>query len=403
MDHTHPTFTSPVNHSAPSERGFIDILIALAKRKKQLIWLPFGAAALTAAVSLAVPNVYSAGAKLLPPQQPQSGAAALLSQLGGVASAVAGTAGLKNPNDLYVGILKSRTVADRLIERFQLKKVYDTDSMERARSALEQNTTIAAGKDGLITIAVEDKNQELVAKVANAYVEELLNLTKTLAITEASKRRVFFERQFEITKNNLASAEAALKQALDSRGVISVDSDSRAMLETVGRLRAQVSAKEIQLNSMSAFVTAQNPEYKRVQEELASLRVELSKLENGRGDAEGNLTNASRENKSGLANIKLLRDVKYYQMLYELLAKQYEASRLEEAKDPSIVQVLDPAIQPEKKIKPKRALIVLFSYVAAFFVTMLWIFFKEGFFGNIMGEDSEKLRLLKEYLKRKSR
>lgn len=397
MSQNYPTSTPPVNTSSQSERGLLDILIALAKRKKQLFGLPIAVAVLTAAVSLALPNVYSASAKLLPPQQPQSGAAALLSQLGGVAGAVAGSAGLKNPNDLYVGILKSRTVADRIIQRFQLKTVYDTDSMERARSTLEQNTTIAAGKDGLITIGVDDKSQALAAKLANAYIDELLNLTKTLAITEASKRRVFFERQFEMTKNNLASAEAGLRTSLDANGVISVDSDSRAMLETVGRLRAQISAKEIQLNSMSAFLTTNNQVYKRAQEELESLRGELSKLENGRGDHSSVGTN--KETKSGLSNIKLLRDVKYYQMLYELLAKQYEAARLDEAKDPSIVQVLDPAVVPEKKSKPKRALIVIFAYLAASLATICWIVFKEGFFDNVLSEDSEKWRALKANLK----
>lgn len=398
MDQNHSSLTPLVNNSRQTDRGLVDILIALAKRKKQLFYVPIGIAVLTAAVSLLLPNVYSAGAKLLPPQQPQSGAAALLSQLGGVAGAVAG-GGIKNPNDLYVGILKSRTVADRLIERFQLKKVYDTDSMERARSTLEQNTTVTAGKDGLITIGVEDRNQELVAKIANAYIEELLNLTKTLAITEASKRRVFFERQFEATKNNLASAESALKGALDARGVISVDSESRAMLETVGRLRAQVSAKEIQLNSMSAFVTANNPDYKRVEEELSSLRAELSKLENGRGEGNGNPGAVDRQDKTGLTNIKLLRDVKYYQMLYELLAKQYEAARLDEAKDPSIVQVLDSAVVPEKKTRPKRALIVIFAYLIAFFATAFWIVLKEGLLDSVVGEDAEKWRALKANLK----
>jgi uncharacterized protein involved in exopolysaccharide biosynthesis len=132
-------------------------------------------------------------------------------------------------------------------------------------------------------------------------------------------------------------------------------------LETVGRLRAQISAKEIELSSMRAFLTENNPSFRKTEEELSSLRAELSKLENGRPQQSVN----GEGNQAGLKNIKLLRDVKYNQMLYELLAKQYEVARLDEAKEPSIIQVLDPAVDPERKSKPKRALLVLISTLFA--------------------------------------
>jgi tyrosine-protein kinase Etk/Wzc len=295
-----------------------------------------------------------------------------LSQLGGMAGAAAGAAGLKNPNDLYIGMLKSRTVADRLVAQFDLKKNYDTDSQDLARQILEKNTTITSGKDNLITIEVEDKDQKRVAAIANAYVTELLRLTKVLAVTEASQRRMFYERQLEATKENLAKAEMLLKSRLDTNGVISVDAESRAILETVGRLRAQVSAKEIELSSLQAFVTPNNPDYRRTEEELNSLRTELSRLENGRG---GN--SAEAEKQGGLENVKVLRNVKYQQMLYELLAKQYEVARIDEAKDPSIIQVLDQAVQPEHRAKPKRTLIVLMTAMIAAFGAIAAAFIME--------------------------
>jgi uncharacterized protein involved in exopolysaccharide biosynthesis len=358
------------------EVSLLRILIVLAKHKKLIIRLPIAAAAFAAAASFAIPNVYKSTTRLLPPQQAQSGAAALLSQLGGVASIAAGAAGLKNPGDLYVGMLRSRTIADRLIARFDLKKVYDVELQEKARRELEESTSILSGKDGLITIDVEDHDGKRSAQLANAYVEELLKLTKVLAVTEASQRRMFFERQLEQSKNNLAAAEMSLKGGLDTRGVISVDVESRAIVETVGRLRAQVSAKEIELGSMRAFVTANNPNFKRVEEELGSLRAELARLENGR---DGGL-DAGRDGKKqvGLENIKLLRDVKYYQMLYEMLAKQYEVARLDEAKDPSIIQVLDPAVEPERKSRPKRAVLVILGGLFGLFGTLVWAFAKEA-------------------------
>ena len=377
--HTTPAASSPhpAESARPAEREFniLDFGIVLAKHKKLIVRLPLVVGAIAAAISFALPNVYKASTKLLPPQQAQSGAAALLSQLGGVAG-LAGAAGLKNPNDLYIGMLKSRTMADKLNAQFGLQKVYGADTLEETRRILESNSTIAAGKEGLITIDVEDEDKKLAARLANAYVSELVALTKVLAVTEASQRRMFFERQLELAKDNLAKAEMTFKGALDTRGVISVDADSRAIVETVGRLRAQVSAKEIQLSSMRAFVTTSNPEFKRAQEELNSLRSELSKLENGR-PATGPSGGAAPGNQVGLENIKILRDVKYYQMLYELLAKQYEVARLDEAKDTSLIQVLDPAIEPERKSKPRRAIIVLLSAMLALIAAIIWAFISE--------------------------
>jgi uncharacterized protein involved in exopolysaccharide biosynthesis len=345
----------------------IDILIMLAKHKKILIAVPSAVAMVAVAISFLLPNIYSATTKVLPPQQAQSAAAALLSQLGSVTSLATGIGGLKNPSDIYLGMLRSRTIADTLINRFDLKNVYKEDSIEDVRKKLEDRTSILTGKDGLISISVEDEDRKRSASITNAYVEELMKLASGLALTEAAQRRVFFERQLGLAKDNLAAVEVKLKRELGTHGVISVDADSRAIVETVARLRAQISAKEIQINAMGALVTTNNPQYIRAQEELRSLKAELENLENGRPD-----TGNKELRQVGLENIKLLRDVKYYQMLYELLAKQYEVARLDEAKDPLTIQVVDPAIEPEKKLKPKRALIVILSFFIALFLTIIW-------------------------------
>lgn len=368
---------APEVPTGSSEFSLINLLIVLAKHKRLIIGMPAVVAILSLGISLILPNVYLATSKLLPPQQAQSGAAALLSQLGGAAGAAAGMAGIKSPNDLYVGMLKSRTIADSMIARFDLKKAWDQPSQEKTRLTLAENTVVTSGKDGLITIAVEDLDQKLVARLANGYVDELMKMTRVLAVTEASQRRLFFERQLEQSKDNLAKAEMALKSALDTHGVISVDSDSRAIVETVGRLRAQISAKEIQLSSMEPFMTSSNPQYRRAQEELNSARAELARLENGRPEsAEAAAQGPGKQ--VGLENIKILREVKYHQMLYELLAKQYEVARLDEAKDSSVIQVLDPAIEPERKSKPKRAIIVVMSTLVALMAAIFWAFATEA-------------------------
>lgn len=358
---TSPAFGAVTLATDPSEKGqFIDALIVITRFKKALVGVGLVAAVTASVVSMLLPEVYTASTKVVPPQQSQSGAAALLAQLGGAAGAITGAGGLKNPSELYVGLLKSRTVADRLIGEFDLRKVYDKPNMEKTRRKLVENTKITAGKDSLITIEVDDEDPQRAARMANSYVEGLLHLSKTLAVTEAAQRRVFYERQLNTAKDNLANAEVTLKQAMETRGVISVDADSRAIVETIARIRAQISAKEIQQNAMSAFVTPNNPDYKRVQEELQGLREQLNKLQNGNPAARN-----GPETGGGLENIKILRDVKFYQMLYELLAKQYEVARLDEAKESAIVQVLDPAVVPEQRTRPKRAIIVALSTAGA--------------------------------------
>ncbi|WP_254926527.1 Wzz/FepE/Etk N-terminal domain-containing protein [Janthinobacterium sp. PC23-8] len=362
------------SETTSTDADLMDLLIILAKHKKLIFLFPLIAAIVMAGVTMTLPNIYKASTKLLPPQQAQSSASALLSQLGGVAAAVGGS-GMKNPNDLYIGMLRSRTISDQLAKKFNLMSVYQTNSAEKVRNILAENTMITSGKEGLITIEVEDKDRKLVSSLANGYVEELLKLTKVLAVTEAGQRRMFFERQLEISKNNLEAAEKTLKGALDTHGVISVDSDSRVIVETIGRLRAQVSAKQIQLASMQAFVTENNQDYKRAQEELTSLRSELYKLENGRPETAAQ--QKGNDNPVGLQNIKILRDLKYNQMLHELLSKQYEMARLDEAKDVSVIQVLDTAIEPENKVKPARLSLVVVATVLALFAAISWAFLSE--------------------------
>lgn len=368
MNDTTPAFTTGAPAAQDGKKGeWIDTLITIARFKKLILGIALITAITASVISLILPEIYTASTKVVPPQQSQSGAAALLSQLGGAAGALAGAGGLKNPGELYIGLLKSRTIADRLIGTFNLRKVYDKPTMEKTRRKLLNNTNIVAGKDSMITIDVEDEDPKRAARIANAYVEELLKLSKTLAVTEASKRRVFYEMQLNTAKDNLANAELKLKESMDIHGVISVDADSRAIVETIARLRAQISNKEIQLSAMSAFITPNNPDYKRIQEELLGLREQLTKLQNG---APGASEDQAADKVGGLENIKTLRDVKYYQMLYELLAKQYEVARLDEAKESPIVQVLDPAIEPEQRTRPKRAIIVAIATIISTLLTI---------------------------------
>jgi uncharacterized protein involved in exopolysaccharide biosynthesis len=345
--------------------GYVDLLVVLARAKWRILGVTAVVIAGAVAYALLTPPVYQSRTTILPPQHAQSNS--LLSQFGAVAGTLAGSS-FKSSNELYLGMLRSRTVSENLIKRFDLKTIYETKYTDAATKELGARTTLTAGKDGLITIAVEDTDKQRAAKLAAGYVEELIALNQSFSVSEAGQRKIFYERQLAVARANLVKAESTLKQALNTSGVISVDSESRAIVEMIGGVRAQISAKEIQLNAMRASFTSENPDVKRVQHELNSLRTELGKLENGQQGAAAPLSAI------GLENIQLLREVKYQQMLYELLVKQYEGARLDVSREVSLIQVLDPANIPERKLKPRRAFIVISAAIASLLVMLMYTF-----------------------------
>ena len=383
------------------EISLLDLLIVLAKHKWLVLGLPFVAAILAAIYSFTLPNIYTATTKILPPQQNQSGAAALAAQLGGLAgvAGVAGVAGgalgIRSSNDLYIAMLRSRVVADNLIQRFDLQKVYETRSPQGTRAQIGSRTNINSGKDGLVTIEFDDSDPKRAAAIANAYVDELYRFNQSLAVTEASQRRLFFEQQLLQAKDGVAKAEVAARRGLEQGGLVKVDDQGRAMVETTARLRAQMTVKEVQIGAMRTFAADRNPDLRLAQQELEAMKRELAKIE-GTGSAKAA---QSVSGGKGFENLHLLRDLKYYETIYELLAKQFEMAKIDEARDASLIQVLDKAIEPEERSKPKRRSIVLLTAVVAGFFAILLAFMKE-WLDRTSGdpERSRRLRLFRSYL-----
>lgn len=377
-----PMSESPITDpDAPAadreEINLLDLLIVIARHKKLVLGLPFVAAIIAAVIALQLPNIYTAETRILPPQQSQSStAAALLGSLGGLAG---GQLGIKNPIELYVGMLKSRTVADQLIVRFNLKELYKTETFIAARMRLQGATKVTAGKDGFITLEFDDPDPKRAAVMANAYVEELDRLTQSLAVTEASRRRLFFEQQLKAARDNLAKAELALRKTQESTGLFKLDDQGKAIIESVARMRAEIAAKEVQLSAMRTFATDKNPEYLMAQQQLSGLKAQLAKLEtnnvSGRGDI---FVPTGRVPEAGLEYMRRFRDVKYHETMFEILAKQYELARIDEAKDPALIQVVDKAVEPEWKSKPSRSQIVILAAIVVGFLTIVWLFMKEA-------------------------
>ena len=370
--------TSPDNQSteADDEISLLDLLVVLARNKLLILGFPFVAALIAAGYSFTFTSIYTAYTKILPPQQSQSASSAMLAQLGGLANLVGGATGIKGPNDTYIAILKSRTVADDLIERFGLMKVYGTDinHPSDAHRQLEGVTKITSGKDGLILIEVDDKDPKHAAELANGYVDALFKFTNVLALTEASQRRLFFERQFAEAKENLVNAETAARHALQTSGLVKVDEQGRAMMEATARLRAQISVKEVQIGAMRTFAADRNPDLRFSLQELEAMKRELAQIE-GAGGARSALGTPNRQ---GMESLRLLRDVKYYEVIFDLLARQYEMAKIDEAKEPAIIQVVDKAIAPDRKSKPSRRNFVVLCATASLFLALVWVFGREA-------------------------
>ena len=294
--------TDQMNSEAqPADDGeisLLDLLIVFAKYKKRILGVSFVVAVLAAGMSWLMPNVYTASARILPPQSNQSSSVAsmMLGQLGGLAGMAGGALGLKDPNALYVAMLQSRNIMEKVAVRFDLQKVYDEKLMADTLRDLTQATSMTAGKDGVILVEVSDKDPQRAAAIANAFVEELDKLVQTYAITDAAHRRQFFETQMKPARDKLTDAEVTL----------------------------------------------------------------------------------DRTPNTSLQYFDALRNLKYQEGVYEVLAKQFELAKLDEAKDAPLIQILDKAAVPERKAKPKRALIVILAAMAAFFLMLIWAFAKEA-------------------------
>jgi uncharacterized protein involved in exopolysaccharide biosynthesis len=195
---------------------------------------------------------------------------------------------------------------------------------------------------------------------------------QTLAVSEASQRRLFFEKQLASAREQLVSAELALRKAIETKGIAGVDAQSRAVVSTVEQLRAQIAVREIQIDAMRSFATQQNPETVRLRQEVASMKSELARLEGGRPEANGNTSPA------GLDNIRRLREMKFLEFTAELLTKQYELAKIDEANDAILIQLVDKALPPDEKSAPKRTMIVLASALATTILAMFLAFAAEA-------------------------
>jgi tyrosine-protein kinase Etk/Wzc len=350
------------------EFSLIDLATVLAGNLRTLISLPLAASVLTFGASYLIPPTFTASTQILVPSQQQSGAAAMLGSLGGLSSLAGGAlGGLKNPADQWVGLLKSRTVADAMLDRFKLVDRYETDYRFQARKMLEERTRFVAGKDGLIDIEIEDEDPKTAADMAGAYVEELRKLSNGLAVTEAAQRRLFFETQLRQIKDGLIKAEIALQSSGVNASVLKTDPG--AAVAAVAQLKAQISATEVRLQVLQNRLNADAPEMREARMELASLKQMLNR-------AEQSDSHAGRG--AGAEYVTRYREFKYQETLFELMARQFELAKADEAREGTIIQVVDAPQVPEWKTKPKRATLAVGAGAAALVLTVFVVLMRNA-------------------------
>jgi capsule polysaccharide export protein KpsE/RkpR len=339
--------------------GMLELVKPLAPHWRSLLVVPVATIGLAYGATFLMRPVFTATTVFLPPQQQQSTAAAALSSLGALAALSGGGGGTRSPADQYISFLQSANATDRIIDRFHLMDVYDEKFRDLTRKTLLKNAQATLGKkDGLITLEVDDHDPVRAAAIANAFVDELRRMTATLAVTEAQQRRLFFEGQLQAIKVKLTAAQQALQGSGISLGALK--SEPKAAADALARLQAQLTAAEVRLQVLRSSYEDGANEVRLAQGAVQALRDQIQ----SQGHVEPALPAGGDPD-----YIARYRDFKYQETLFELMSRQYEAARVDEAREGPPVQVVDVAKVPERRSRPVRSKVAL---AAAFFVTLFY-------------------------------
>lgn len=339
----------------------VELIRIILLRKITIAVFVFSFAILAGVVAFLIKPRYTATATFLPPNSLSAGASLQSAQIGALGGAGSLLGGLKDPSMIYVGILESRSVADELIQEFNLQSVYKTKKLSETEKSLAGHTKLGPGKDSLIAIVVDDTDPRRAADIANAYLKALSKQNDRLVLTEAGQRRAFFEQQLEKEKNQLADAEVELARTQLQTGLISPNGQAQVQINTIAQTKAAISSREIQLTAMNQGATEQNPEVIRLRSEIVGLKEQLARLENSsaKGSPGDVMVPTSKVPELSLEYVRRDRDVKYHEALYELLLRQYESAKLDESHSAPLVQIVDAAVVPDQKSWPPHALLVL--------------------------------------------
>jgi uncharacterized protein involved in exopolysaccharide biosynthesis len=387
--------TESINQTSDVEEDEINLLeylLVIVKHKKMIFRACVVTFVLSCGITLLMPNIYTSTARILPPRE-SNRLNSMLGDMGGLA-ALAGISTGSSSGDLYVGMLKSRTVSDTIIDQFDLMTVYDQEYRANMYKKLNKIVGISLGKkDGIIAVSVEDEDPERAARIANAYVNELQKLNVKINLDSAGRERSFLQARLAKVKTDLSDAEDRLKSFQEKNKAISLSDQSKMIIEAIATLRGNLAIKEVELGILLSSQTEQSPQVKILREGVEQLKEQISRLER---TPEGKSVSAddiflptSAVPELGVQYARLLRDLKVQEKLYELLTQQYELAKITEAKNVSNIQVLDHGVVADKKSKPKRSLIVLLSTFVVGFFAVIYAFIRE--YGEKMPEEDREM------------
>jgi capsule polysaccharide export protein KpsE/RkpR len=357
--------------------GLTEALTWIGEGKRLIAIVTVVAAIGAVAVGLLLPKTFTARATMLAPgSQQQSGSAAALAALGSLGGLVGGAAA-KTPDELYVALLKSDSVLRALAERFNLNERYDVRSFEALRKEITKYVRVSSDKkSGLISVEVDDREPKFAADLANAHAGEITKVLARLAVSEAQLRRVFFEKQLHDTKENLIKAEQGLRGVQEKSGVIVLDKQAEALITGAAQVRALIAEREVQLKVLRTSATEQNPAVMRLNSELRALRTELSRMESSQSGNAGSAVDmpVGRLPEAAIDYVRARRELKLQETLLETMIRQYEAAKLDEAKEGPNLQQVDIALPPDHKSKPSVAMIALATTLLALLGSTAFVF-----------------------------
>ena len=369
--------------------SLIDYLSILIKWKKAIIINCFTVCFVVAVISLIVPKLYTSRTTILPPTD-DSGGFGLSSLLGNlpVGGLGIGMSGLSESTYTFIAILNSRTVMESVAKKFELQDRYKAENMEETIKTLHENVLVEINDEGTITLEAKAKTKsfsfgdednetkEIARNMANFFIEQLDNVNRRLKLEKARNTRTFIEKRYNQNLDDIRKAEEEFKDFQEQHGAVALPEQTAAMITAAAELKAQTILKEVEVGVLRKFVSSTHPNYIKAQTEVNELNGKLKEFKSSQKNETG------KKNESvnlflplddvpeiGLHYMRLFREVKLQEKLLEFLLPQYEQAKIQEMRDTPTVQVLDPAVKPEKKSKPKRMLIVL----AAGFISVIFV------------------------------
>jgi len=399
------TAVPPVIEVLPSQEVPFEEIRERQAKLLRLLWdfrrLLFRAAAIgllaSTLVAFLIPKSFTSTTQLMPPDtQSSSGLAMMAAKVGGGLGSVAGDLlGVKSSGALFIGVLRSQTAEDRLIQQFDLRRVYGMRLVVDARTRLDENTSISEDrKSGIVTISVTDHSPQRAAALASAYVDQLNSLVSELSTSSAHRERVFLEERLKVAKQDLDYASNQLAQFSSKNNTLDIQQEGKAMLDAAGTIAGEMIAAQSQLEGLRQIYTDNNSRVRSLNARVAELRRQLEKLGGTQGngatgtsastDQPGDPSTAKAGGGLPYPTIKSLpllgakyadfyRRAKIQETVYELLTEQYELAKVQEAKETPSVKVLDPAKIPEKKSFPPRLVIMVLGTFLAFAVSVVWV------------------------------